>query len=120
VDAQAVPATSDTSSASADAAAETNAPLDASAAGETELASEPSSRKGLHILLFLATALPAAGIVIQRRKSHGSFAFMKMPQLRESMMKMPLLHKFRGDRAEDDMTGYHLQTEEDHGYDILA
>jgi len=73
---------------------------DAPPATKTVLAAETSSRKGWHGLLFLATVLPAVGVVLQTR-SFGSFA----------SMKMLLLQKLRGDQTHDDMSGYHLQTE---------
>merc|ERR1712187_125430 len=98
-DGQSVPAKASSVSATA--------PLDASAAVETELFSKTSSRRGWHTLLFLVTALPAAGMIIYQRRVHGSFALTKVP---ESIITIPLLRKFRGGLAEGDMTGYQLQT----------
>jgi len=94
-DAKSVPAS--TSSVSA------IAPLDARAAVlETDLVSETSSRTGWRTWLFLATALPAAGIVLCQRRSHGSCALMTMP---ESSITMPLLRNVLY-QVEADMTRY--------------
>jgi len=103
-----MPVTSNASSAPA------GAPLDANVAVETVSVSK-SSHTWWPTLFFLAAALPAAGVAVRFRKSRGSIADMEVSI---AQMKLAWLQKFWSGPAEVDMTGYHLQKEEDN-LDIL-
>jgi len=119
-DVQTVPETSHTSSASS------SVPLDGSVATETAAVSKTSSRSGWQTssflaVLFLAVALPAAGVTIRLRKSHESIDIgSALTSAKSAFMNLPLLRRLHCAQAADDMTGYRLQAEEDNGYGILV